>query len=112
MVTPLAYGDLLYSLGDNGVFKVFDARSGELRYAQRLGSGLTGFSASPIEVDSRILFVSEDGEVYVVKAGPRFELLSKNLMGEMVLATPAVSEDVVYFRTRGHVVAIGSVGGG
>jgi outer membrane protein assembly factor BamB len=107
MVTPLAFGDLLYSLGDNGVFKVFDARTGELRYAQRLGSGLTGFSASPIAVDSRILFASEDGEIYVVKAGAQFELLSKNLMGEMVLATPAVSEDTLYIRTRGHMVAIG-----
>jgi outer membrane protein assembly factor BamB len=70
---------------------------------------MTGFSASPIAADSRIFFASEDGEVYVVKAGARFELLSKNLMGEMVLATPAVSEDALYFRTRGRVVAIGSV---
>jgi outer membrane protein assembly factor BamB len=66
MVTPVAFGDLLYSLGDNGVFKVFRARTGELVYAQRLGSGMTGFSASPVAVDSRILFASEDGEVYVV----------------------------------------------
>ncbi len=109
MVTPLAFDGLLYSLGDNGVFKVFDARTGRLRYTQRLGTGLTGFSASPIEVDSKILFASEDGEVYVVKAGTQFELLSKNLIGEMVLATPAVSEDTLYFRTTGHVLAIGGV---
>jgi len=109
MVTPLVLDDLLYSLGDNGVFKVFNAQTGDLVYAQRLGSGMTGFSASPIAADSRIFFASEDGEVYVVKAGARFELLSKNLMGEMVLATPAVSEDALYFRTRGRVVAIGSV---
>ena len=107
MVTPLVLGDLLYSLGDNGVFKVFDAKSGALRYTQRLGSGLTGFTASPIAIGSKILFASEEGEVYVVKAGAQYELLSKNSMGEMVLATPAVSEDVLFFRTRGHVVAIG-----
>ena len=74
---------MLYSLGDNGVFKVFDAKSGELRYTQRLGSGLTGFTASPIAIGSKILFASEEGEVYVVKAGAQFELLSKNSMGEM-----------------------------
>jgi outer membrane protein assembly factor BamB len=108
MVTPLVLGDLLYSLGDNGVIKVFDARSGELRYAQRLGTGLTGFTASPIGVDSKVLFASEEGEVYVVKAGTQFEVLSKNLMGEMLLASPAISEDVLYFRTRGHMIAIGA----
>lgn len=108
MVTPLVLGDLLYSLGDNGVLKVFDARTGALRYTQRLGSGLTGFTASPIGVDSKVLFASEEGEVYVVKAGAQFELLSKNLMGEMVLASPAVSENVLFFRTRSHIVSIGS----
>ena len=108
MVTPLAFGDLLYSLGDNGVIKVFDAETGQLRYAQRLGSGMTGFTASPIGIDSKVLFASEEGEVYVVKAGAQFEVLSKNSMGELLLASPAVSEDVLYFRTRGHVVAIGA----
>jgi outer membrane protein assembly factor BamB len=111
MVTPLAFGDLLYSLGDNGVFKVFDARTGELKYTQRLGSGLTGFTSSPIGIDSKVLFTSEDGEVYVVKAGPRFELMSKNLLGETTLATAAISENILYYRTRGHVLAIGSGGG-
>jgi outer membrane protein assembly factor BamB len=111
MVTPLVFGDLLYSLGDNGVFKVFDARTGELKYTQRLGSGLTGFTSSPIGVDSKVLFTSEDGEVYVVKAGPRFELLSKHQLGETTLATAAISENVLYYRTRSRVLAIGSVEG-
>jgi len=60
-------------------------------------------------VDSKVFFTSEEGEVYVVKAGAKFELLSKNLMGETVLASPAFSDDVLYFRTRTHIVAIGSV---
>jgi outer membrane protein assembly factor BamB len=108
MVTPLVFGDLLYSLGDNGVFKVFDARSGDLKYSKRLGSGLTGFTSSPIAVDSKILFTSEEGDVYVVKAGSEFELLSKHSLGEMVLATAAISENVLYYRTRAHVLAIAS----
>jgi outer membrane protein assembly factor BamB len=66
-----------------------------------------GFSASPIGVDSKVFFTSEEGEVYVVKAGPQFELLSKNLLGEIAMASPAVSENVLYFRTQAHVVAIG-----
>ncbi len=108
MQTPLILGDLLYSCSDRGVLKVFDAKTGEIRYTQRLGSGMTGFSASPIGVDSKVLFTSEEGEVYVIKAGPQYELLSKNLLGEIAMASPAVSEDVLYYRTRGHVIAIAS----
>lgn len=108
MQTPLILDGLLYSCSDRGVLKVFDARSGAPRYTQRLGAGTTGFSASPIAVDSKVFFTSEEGEVYVIKAGPTYELLSKNLMGEIAMASPAYSEDVLYYRTRGHVVAIGS----
>jgi outer membrane protein assembly factor BamB len=107
MQTPLILHGLLYSCSDRGVLKVFDAKSGGLRYTQRLGSGTTGFSASPIAVDSKVFFTSEEGEVYVVKAGAIFEVLSKNLLGEIAMASPAFSEDVLYYRTRGHVIAIG-----
>ncbi len=89
MATPIVFGGLVYSLADNGVLKVYDALKGGQKYIRRLGAG-GGFSASPIAVDSKIFFSSEDGEVYVVKAGPEFELLSKNLMGEPVLATPGL----------------------
>jgi outer membrane protein assembly factor BamB len=107
MQTPLILDGLLYSCSDRGVLKVFDAKSGDLRYTQRLGSGTTGFSASPIAVDSKVFFTSEEGEVYVVKAGAGFELLSKNLLGEIAMASPAFSEDVLYYRTRGRLIAIG-----
>jgi outer membrane protein assembly factor BamB len=107
MQTPVILGGLLYSCSDRGVLKVYDALSGELRYTQRLGSGTTGFSASPVAVDSKLLFTSEEGEVYVIQAGARYQLLAKNLLGEIAMASPAVSEGVVYYRTRGHVVAIG-----
>ncbi len=107
MQTPLILNGLLYSCSDRGVLKVFDAKTGELRYTQRLGTGTTGFSASPIAVDNKVYFASEEGEVYVIKAGATFELLSKNLLGEISMASPAYSEGVLFYRTRGHVVAIG-----
>lgn len=108
MQTPLIYEGLLYSCSDRGVLKVFDARGGALRYTQRLGEGITGFSASPIAVDGKILFTSEEGEVFVLKAGAKFELLGKNQLGEVSMASPAVSENVLYYRTRGHLLAIAS----
>jgi outer membrane protein assembly factor BamB len=106
MQTPVILGDLLYSCSDRGVLKVYDARTGQLHYTERLGAGTTGFSSSPIAVDSKLYFASEEGEVYVIKAGSKFELLSKNLLGEIAMASPAVSENALYYRTRGHVVAI------
>jgi outer membrane protein assembly factor BamB len=107
MQTPLVLGDLLYSCSDRGVLKVFDARTGQLHYQQRLGAGTTGFSASPVAAGGRLYFTSEEGEVYVVAAGTQFELVATNRLGEIVMASPAVSGGVLYFRTRGHVVAVG-----
>ncbi len=107
MQTPLLAGDLLYSCSDRGVLKVYDARTGKLHYTQRLGEGTTGFSSSPVAADGKVYFASEEGEVYVVKAGATFELLAKNLLGEIAMASPAVSENALYYRTRGHLVAIG-----
>jgi outer membrane protein assembly factor BamB len=106
MQTPPVLDGLIYGWSDRGVLKVFDARTGELKYSQHLGAGTTRFSASPIAVDGKILFTSEEGEVFVVKAGPQFELLSKNLMGETSMASSAFSEDTIFYRTQGHVVAI------
>ena len=111
MQTPVIFDGLLYSCSDRGVLKVYEAASGRLRYTQRVGSGTTGFSASPIAVDSKVFFTSEEGEVYVLKAGAQYELLSKNLLGEIAMASPAVSEDVLYYRTRTHIIAIADQSG-
>ncbi|MEO8028398.1 MAG: PQQ-binding-like beta-propeller repeat protein, partial [Bryobacteraceae bacterium] len=106
MQTPIVSGGLLYSCSDRGVLKVYDAATGKMHYQQRLGAGTTGFSASPVLAGGRVYFTSEEGEVYVIKAGPVFELLATNKMGEISMASPAVSDGVLFFRTRGHVVAV------
>lgn len=64
------------------------------------------FSASLVAADGKIYCPAEEGVVYVVKAGRGFEVLAKNQMGEPCLATPAVSEGVLYFRTSGSLLAI------
>jgi outer membrane protein assembly factor BamB len=107
MQTPLVYGELLYTCRDNGVLSVFRARTGERLYQERLGGGSTGFTASPVAADGKVYVTSEEGEVYVLRAGERYELLAKNALGEITMASPAVSEGVLYFRTRRHLVAIG-----
>jgi outer membrane protein assembly factor BamB len=106
MATPLAYRGLLYVLNYNGALTVYDAKTGDRKYQQRLADGTTAFTASPVGADGKVYFTSEDGRVFVVKAGPAYELVSTNDMTESTLATPALSEGMMLWRTQGHVVAI------
>ncbi len=107
MQTPLAYRGLLYNCRDNGILTVYDAKTGEKHYSKRLGSGRTGFTASPVAADGKVYFSSEEGDIYVIKAGKDFERLAVNAMGEVCMATPAISEGTMYFRTQNHVIAVG-----
>jgi len=106
MQTPLIYGDTIYSCTNSGVLSCYNAKTGERLYKQRLGSGRTGFTASPVAADGKIYFASEDGDIYVVQAGPEFKLLAENPMAEICMATPAISERVLFIRTQKHLVAV------
>ncbi|UCG32136.1 MAG: PQQ-binding-like beta-propeller repeat protein [Phycisphaerales bacterium] len=106
MQTPLVYGDLLYSCTDSGVLNCYRATTGERLWRNRLGSGRTGFTASPVAADDKLYFASEDGDVYVVQTGPEFKLLATNPLAEICMATPAISEGVLFFRTHKHLVAV------
>ncbi|HTY63153.1 MAG TPA: PQQ-binding-like beta-propeller repeat protein [Acidobacteriota bacterium] len=106
MQTPIVYGGYLYVCQDSGVLSCYEANTGKRVYQTRLGSGATGFSASGVAADGKLYYTSEEGDVYVVKAGPPFQLLATNPIGEICMATPAISEGVLYFRTQAHLVAI------
>jgi outer membrane protein assembly factor BamB len=108
MCTPLAYRGLVYIVRYNGILTVFDAKTGERKYQERLAGGTSAFTASPIANDGKVYLANEDGQVFVIKAGPAYELVSLNDMGTSVLATPAISEGRLLFRTPQHVMAIGS----
>ena len=105
--TPIVYRDYIYSVNVSGIVGCYDARTGARQYLKRLDHGGSGFSASPIAADGRIYFPSEDGDVFVVKAGPTFELLSTNPMGEVIMASPAASGGMIFIRTLGQLVAVG-----
>jgi len=102
--TPIIYGDLLYVLADNGVLSAYDARTGENIYQQRLP---TSFSASPVAADGRLYLSSEDGDVFVVKAGRQYELLSRNTMGQALMATPALTDGMLIVRAGEAIYALG-----
>lgn len=95
--TPLVVGDQLYVLYSTGFIACFDAKTGKVVYErERLGGS---FTASPWSYDGKIFCLGEDGTTYVVKAGATFELLSKNTIGEVALATPAVADGRLFLRT-------------
>jgi outer membrane protein assembly factor BamB len=107
MQTPLVYGDYLYSCHVDGILSCYEARTGKQMYKERLGTGNDGSTASPVASEGRLYFTSEQGTVYVVKPGADFTVLATNQISEVCMATPAISGATIFFRTQGHVVAVG-----
>ena len=107
MPTPLVYDGILYVLANNGVFDAYEVETGKEIYRQRLEPVGSGFSASPVAADGRIYLTSEDGDIIVIAAGREFRKLGSNAMGELVMATPALSDGVMYVRGVSTLFAVG-----
>lgn len=107
MQTPIAYGDLLYASKDNGVLTVYNIADGKKLYTERLGGG-GAFTASPVAADGRIYFTSEDGDIIVIRHGEKFEKLAESSIGEVCMATPAISDGLFIVRTDKSVFAFGA----
>lgn len=107
MPTPLVYQGRLYVLANNGTFDAYNLKTGEEIYRQRLPAIGSGYSASPVAADGKIYLTNEDGEIVVVGAGDKFTHLATNSMGELLMATPALSEGVMYVRSSQSLFAIG-----
>jgi len=106
MPTPIVVGDVFYVGRHQGRIEAFDARTGESVYRARFSRGGT-FTGSPVAADGRLFFTTEDGLVYVVKAGRTYEELAVNDMKEVVMTTPAISDGSLFIRTRTHLYALG-----
>jgi WD40 repeat protein len=104
--TPLVYGDRLFTVNNNGVVTIYDARSGERIFRGRVGSGGT-FSSSPVIADGRLFLADEDGGVHVVSAAPGLAEIATNDMKGVIMATPAISDGLIVVRTIGFVYGIG-----
>jgi outer membrane protein assembly factor BamB len=107
MPTPLIYKGILYVLSNNGLFDAYNLKTGNELYRQRLPTVGSGFSASPVAADGKIYLTNEDGEVLVIAAGDKFNHLQTNSMGELLMATPALSDGVMYVRSSESLFAIG-----
>ena len=106
MQTPIVVGDYLFSCQDFGLVSCFTAATGERHFAERLGSGRGGFTASSVAADGKIYYTREDGKVYAVRAGPKFEVIGTSELGEPCMATPAISAGELFFRTRHHLACV------
>jgi len=107
--SPILYGEQLYLVNDMAsIATSLDARTGDAVWQARLGTARReGFSASPVAVDGKVFFTNDDGETFVLRAGPAFELLHTNQIGEPTLASPALAGGRWYIRTQRNLYAIG-----
>jgi outer membrane protein assembly factor BamB len=104
--TPVAYRGQLYVCSNNGIVACYEAPTGREIFKKRLPGG-GAYTASPVAADGKVYFTSEQGQVSVLKAGAEFKVLSQNSLGEVCLSTPAISDRTMFFRTEGHVLAVG-----
>lgn len=105
--TPIASDGLLFLWSEQGVVSCIEAETGKTLWTNRVGGKFYG---SPICVDRRLMSMSDDGKLVVVAAGPEFEVLARNPIGEGSHATPAVADGVLYLRTFSHLASIGGAG--
>jgi outer membrane protein assembly factor BamB len=105
MGTMLLYNGYLYNAAWNGKLTCYNAATGEEIYSEKAGSG-NSYTASPVASDGVIYIADNDGKVYLIKAGPEFQMLGENALNESLMSTPAITENFLIFKTRNHVVGI------
>ncbi len=105
--SPILYGNYLYLMTDRGILTCIDAATGEVKYdGGRIPIPAT-FTASPVAFDGKILLTSEDGDTFIIKAGPTHEILGTNSLGEPVYASPAIADGKIFIRGEKNLYCIG-----
>jgi outer membrane protein assembly factor BamB len=106
--SPILYGDYLYLTTDRGILTCIDAKTGEVKYeGGRIPIPAT-FTASPVAFEGKLLMTSEDGDTFIIKAGPKHEVIGTNSIGEAVYASPAVADGSIFIRGEKNLYRIGS----
>jgi outer membrane protein assembly factor BamB len=104
--SPIAHDGYFFLVSDEGVVNCLEAATGKRMWqaGERLGQR---HSASPVSAGDHLYFTGDDGVTYVMKAGPKFELVSRNELGEECSASPAIAHGQLFVRTLGHLWCIG-----
>ena len=106
MHTLLLYRNRLYNVNWNGMVNCLDPSTGKEIYNGKLGS-TKSFVASPVASDGRIFIVDEEGTVYIIQDGDKFNLLAEIPLGEICMTAPAITDGMIYFRTQNQLIAVG-----
>jgi outer membrane protein assembly factor BamB len=106
MPTPILVNGLLFVVNTRGVLSAFDPQDGRRIFQERLPAG-EHYSASPVAAGGNLYLTSDEGDVLVVRAAPKLEVVAQNTMDEVCLATPAISGGTIFIRTRSQLYAIG-----
>ena len=107
----ILYEGLVYLLTDKGLVTCLDAKTGAVVYEGQRPPVPTSLMASPVAVDGRLLLMSQDGDTFVVTAGPKFAVERTNPLGEPISASAAVAGGRLYIRGEKHLFAIGTASG-
>ncbi len=107
VTSPILYGDYFYIVSDKGVITCFDARTGQMKYEGGRVPVPASFTSSAVAFEGKILLTSEEGETFVIRAGPRHEVLGTNSIGEPVLSSIAVADGRLFIRGNRHLFCIG-----
>lgn len=108
VVSNIVYGDYLYLLTDNGIVTCLDVVTGEVKYEGGRPPKPARFFGSPVAFGGFVALTSEEGDTYLVKAGPVFDIATINSVGEQVWSSPAIANGRIYIRGAKHLFAIGS----
>ena len=107
VLSNILYGDYLYLLTDNGIVTCLSADTGEVKYEGGRIPKPARFMGSPVAFSGYIAMTSEDGDTFMLKAGPTHEIAMTNSVDEPVYSSPAISNGRIYIRGDKHLFAIG-----
>jgi len=103
--SPLIKNNIVYLCRENGNLIALDAKSGEVLYEER--TERDRHRASPVWADGKVYTTARNGMVTVTKAGPEFEILAQNAIGEPTTASPIILDGRIYLRSFDALWAIG-----
>jgi outer membrane protein assembly factor BamB len=107
VLSNILYGDYLYLLTDNGIVTCLDPKTGEVQYEGGRVPTPSRFMGSPVAFSGFIAMTSEEGDTFMLKAGPKHEIVRTNTVDEPVYSSPAIANGRIYIRGEKHLFAIG-----
>jgi outer membrane protein assembly factor BamB len=107
MHSLLLYDGLLYNMRWNGQLSCLDPLTGEQVYREKLGKA-ESFISSPVASDGLLYIPNDMGMVYIIKAGKSFEILDEVPLGDICMTVPAITDDMIVFRTMKYLIGVGN----